>query len=173
MNKQEKKQAVAELSEQFSAANAYYFTDTSALSVEQINKIRRKCFEKNVQLKVAKNTLIKIALGGMDADYSELDAALKGPTSIMFSETPNVPAKLIKELRKDFDKPVFKGAVIDEDVFVGEGNLETLASLKSREELIGEIIGLLQSPAKNVISGLQSGGNNLSGILKTLGDRSE
>lgn len=173
MKKQEKQQVVAELSEQFKGSNAFYLTDTSALSVEQINKVRRKCFEKNVQLRVAKNTLIKIALDSLGGNYDGIDAALKGPTSVMFTDTPNLPAKLIKELHKEFGKPVLKAAIIDQDVFVGEGNLDMLAALKSREELIGDVISALQSPAINVISGLKSGGNKIAGILETLGNKSE
>lgn len=174
MKKQEKQQLVAELSEQFKGSNAFYLTDTSALTVEQINKVRRKCYEKNVQLRVAKNTLIKIALDSLGANYDGIETALKGPTSVMFSDIPNLPAKLIKELHKEFGKPVLKAAIIDQDVFIGEGNLDMLAALKSRDELIGDIIGMLQAPAMNVISGLKAAsGQKIAGILETLGNKSE
>jgi len=122
-------------------------------------------------MSVAKNTLIRKALERIDGDYSPIFAALKGSTAIMYSDTGNVPAKLIKDFRKTSEKPVLKGAWIDSAVFLGDSNLDTLVSLKSKNELIADIIALLQSPAKNVISGLQGGGHKLSGILKTLEER--
>jgi large subunit ribosomal protein L10 len=142
-----------------------------------VNAFRRTCFEKGVEYKVYKNTLIAKALENLDADYSKLaDGALKGFSGILFSkETSNLPAKVLLDFRKKQGKkeyrPVFKGAGIDSDVFLGEANLEVLSTLKSKEELIGELIGLLQSPAKNLVSALQSGQNNLTGVLKTLAER--
>jgi large subunit ribosomal protein L10 len=142
-----------------------------------VNAFRRTCFEKGVEYKVYKNTLIAKALENLDADYSKLaDGALKGFSGILFSkETSNLPAKVLLDFRKKQGKkefrPVFKGAGIDSDVFLGEANLEVLSTLKSKEELIGELIGLLQSPAKNLVSALQSGQNNITGVLKTLAER--
>ena len=176
MTKEEKVQVVQDLSEKLSNCRSYYITDTSELSVDDINKFRRTCFENGLSYGVYKNTLIKKALETQEADCSELYDVLKGFSGIIFGEnTPaNAPAKTIKDFRKKgFEKPLFKGAYIDSDIFVGEEHLNTLSELKSKEELIGEIVGLLQSPAKNVISALQSGGSKLSGIVKTLSERSE
>jgi len=139
--------------------------------LKKTNQLRRLCFNKNIKLNVAKNTLIKKALEKMDGDYSQLYSALKGTSAIMYSDTGNVPAKVIKDFRKTSDRPVLKGAWIDSSVFLGDNQLDSLASLKSKNELIADIIALLQSPAKNVISGLQGGGQKLSGILKTLEEK--
>lgn len=173
MTRTEKAAVIEALTQRINESNSFYVTDSSTLTVEQVNSLRRLCFEKNVQLTVAKNTLVKKALEQADGDYEELYGSLAGPTSLMFTEVANVPAKLIKEFRKSSEKPVLKAAYIDQSVYVGDDQLETLSSLKSREELIGEIVGLLQSPAKNVISALQSGGQTLSGILKTLSEKGE
>jgi large subunit ribosomal protein L10 len=155
----------------------FYITDASGFSVAEVNAFRRTCYEKGVEYKVYKNTLIAKAFENLDADYSKLaDGALKGFSGILFSkESSNLPAKVLLDFRKKQGKkefrPVFKGAGIDSDVFLGEANLEVLATLKSKEELIGELIGLLQSPAKNLVSALLSGQNNITGVLKTLGKR--
>lgn len=172
MNKDQKAQYIDDLAADLSKANIFYLADTSELSVETINQLRRRCFQQNIELRVVKNTLLAKAMERVDGkDYGQLPEVLGGPTSILFAEVGNVPAKLIKEFRKKNDKPVLKGAYIDEAIFIGDNQLDTLESLKSREELLGEIIGLLQSPAKNVISGLLSGGNKIAGILKTLEER--
>ncbi len=172
MRKEEKQEVVSALTEKMKEYGNFYITDTSSLSVAKINNIRRKCFEKEIGMQVVKNTLIKKALEQLDGDVSPLFEILKGSSSIMFSTNANAPAKLIKELRKGKEeKPVLKAAYVDSAVFIGDNQLEALVNLKSREELIGEIIGLLQSPAKNVISALQSGGNKLAGIVKTLQER--
>ena len=176
MTREEKVQVVKDLSEKLSNCRSYYITDTSELSVEAVNKFRRTCFDSGLTYGVYKNTLIKKALESQDVDCSELYDVLKGFSGIIFGEnTPaNAPAKAIKEFRKKgFEKPEFKGAYIDSDIYVGEEHLNSLSDLKSKEELVGEIIGLLQSPAKNVISALQSGGSTLSGLIKTLSERSE
>jgi large subunit ribosomal protein L10 len=142
-----------------------------------VNAFRRTCYEKGVEYKVYKNTMIAKAFENLDVDYSKLaDGALKGFSGILFSkESSNLPAKVLLDFRKKQGKkefrPVFKGAGIDSDVFLGEANLEVLSTLKSKEELIGELIGLLQSPAKNLVSALLSGQNNITGVLKTLGKR--
>ncbi|WP_374163109.1 50S ribosomal protein L10 [Arcticibacter sp. MXS-1] len=171
MRKEEKHEIVQSLTEQIKEYGNFYITDTADLTVAKINAIRRKFFENGISLQVAKNSLIRKALEAAGVEAPELDGVLKGSSTILFSSVANAPAKLIKELRKTGDKPILKGAYIDTAVFVGDKQLDALASLKSKEELVGEIIGLLQSPAKNVISGLQSGGNKLAGIVKTLQER--
>ena len=171
MTKTEKQATIDTLTKKFSDANFFYFTDTSGLTVEKINQLRRICFEKGINLQVAKNTLIKKALvaGGKFSD--DLDPVLSGPTAIMFTETGNVPAKVIKQFRACGDKPALKAAYIDSAIYVGENQLEALINVKSKDELVGDIIGLLQSPAKNVISALKSSGGKLAGIVKTLQER--
>lgn len=174
MTRQEKSDIVEGLSEKLANNAHFYLTDASGLSVAQINAFRAICYEKGVEYKVFKNTLIKKALEKTDSDYSELDAALKGYSGVMFSkEAGNLPAKIITEYRKKqgLEKPLLKAASIDSDIFLGEENLKMLGSLKSKQELVGEIVTLLQSPAKNVISALQSGKNTLAGLVKTLGER--
>jgi len=171
MRKEEKQEIVQALTEQIKEYGNFYITDTSDLTVAKITNIRRKFFENGISLQVAKNTLIRKAMEAAGVDSSEFDGVLKGSSTILFSTVANAPAKLIKELRRSGDKPVLKGAYIDTAVFVGDNQLEALASLKSREELVGEIIGLLQSPAKNVISALKSGGTTIAGLVKTLQER--
>ena len=171
MKKEGKQEIVQALADQITSFGNFYITDTADLTVEKINAIRRKCFDSGITVKVAKNTLIRKAMESAGVDSEELRDVLKGSSTLFFSETGNAPAKLIKELRKSGPKPVLKGAYIDSAVFVGDAQLDTLVSLKSKEELVGEIIGLLQSPAKNVISALQSGGNTIAGLVKTLQER--
>ncbi len=171
MNKEEKHELVLALTEQIKEYGNFYITDTSDLTVAKINNIRRKCFESDIAMQVAKNSLIKKAIETMDGDFSQIYDVLKGSSSILFSKSATAPAKLIKQLRKTGEKPILKAAYIDSAVFIGDNQLDTLIKLKSKEQLIGEIIGLLQSPAKNVISALQSGGNKLAGIVKTLQER--
>ena len=171
MNKDEKHELVLALTEQIKEYGNFYITDTSNLTVAKVNDIRRKCFESNITMQVAKNTLIRKAMEASAGDFSPIFEALKGSSSILFSKSATAPAKLIKQLRRTGEKPILKAAYIDAAIFVGDNQLDTLVNLKSKEQLIGEIIGLLQSPAKNVISGLQSGGNKLAGIVKTLQER--
>lgn len=171
MNREEKQEVVSALQVKMQEFGNFYIADTSSLSVEKVNSIRRKCFESGIDMQVAKNTLIRKAIEGLESDASEIFVALKGQSALLFSTTGNGPAKLIKALRKGSDKPVLKAAYIDSTVFIGDNQLDTLVSLKSREELIGEIIGLLQSPAKNVISALKSSGGKIAGIVKTLQER--
>jgi len=171
MNKEEKHELVLALTEQMKEYGNFYITDTSNLTVAKVNDIRRKFFESDITMQVAKNSLIKKAMEAVGGDFSPMYDALKGSSSILFSKSATAPAKLIKQLRRAGDKPVLKAAYIDSSVFIGDKQLDTLINLKSKEQLIGEIIGLLQSPAKNVISGLQSGGNKLAGIVKTLQER--
>jgi len=143
------------------------------LNAADTSALRRKCFENDIKLIVVKNTLLKRALEMSEGDFEELYPILKGTTSIMFTNTGNAPAKLIKEFRRGHDKPVLKGAYVQESVFVGENMLDALISVKTREELIGDIILLLQSPARNVVSALQSGGNKIHGVLETLSKKEE
>ena len=171
MTRDEKNQIIDSLVETLSEYSSFYITDISALPSEKTSKLRRLCFNRQVRLKVAKNSLIAKALGKIEGDFSGILPSLKGSSAIMTAEFPNVPAKLIKEFRKESDKPVLKSAYIDGGAFVGDQQLDSLASLKSKEELIGDIIGLLQSPAKNVISGLKGQGGKIAGILKTLEER--
>ena len=171
MNKEEKHELVLALTEQIKEFGNFYITDTSNLTVAKVNDIRRKCFESDITMQVAKNSLIKKAMEAAGGDFSPIYDVLKGSSSILFSRSATAPAKLIKQLRKTGEKPILKAAYIDSSVFIGDKQLDTLVNLKSKEQLIGEIIGLLQSPAKNVISGLQSGGNKLAGIVKTLQER--
>ena len=175
MTREEKAIVIDELVEKFSSNDNFYITDASGLTVAETNSLRRLCFEKGIEYRVFKNTLIQKALERMDTDYAPFDeSVLRGFSGVMFSgENANLPAKAIKEFRKKSggDSPVLKGASIDTDLFIGEENLDMLTKLKSKAELIGEVITLLQSPAKNVISGLQGAGGKLAGILKTLSER--
>jgi large subunit ribosomal protein L10 len=171
MKREEKEQIINGLIEQLKETNHFYLTDISDLTVETTSKLRRLCFSKNVKLQVAKNSLIQKALEKSEGDYSELFGVLKGSSAIMFCETANVPAKVIKEFRKTNSKPILKGAYVESSFFIGDSQLDSLVKLKSKNELIGDIIAILQSPAKNVISALQSGGNTIAGIVKTLSER--
>jgi len=173
MTKEEKAKYIDDLALELTDANIFYLTDTAELSVEAINTLRRKCFQSNVRLKVVKNTLLEKAMDRVDGrDFGQLKGTLSGPTSIMFSEVGNVPAKLIQEFRKKGTKPVLKGAYINDAVFIGDDQLTVLSAIKSKDEMIGEIIGLIQSPIKNVVSGLTGAGGKIAGILKTLESRS-
>lgn len=177
MTREEKKSIIDELTEKLKVTPHFYLTNASGFSVAQVNAFRRTCFEKGLEYKVYKNTLIKKALESLDTDYEKFnETALKSFSGILFSkEAGNLPAKVLLEFRKKMGKkvtrPVFKGASIDGDLFLGEQNLELLSKLKSKEELLGEVIGLLQSPAKNVISALQSGKHILAGLVKTLSEK--
>ena len=173
MNKEEKNQIISGLAEKISASTNFYITDISNLTAEKTSELRRLCFNKGIAMQVAKNTLIQKAMEKAGDGYAELFDVLKGSSAIMFSETGNGPAKVIKEFRKGSDKPILKGAFIDSSIYIGDKQLKTLAELKSKNELIGDVIALLQSPAKNVIGALQSGKNKLAGIVKTLSDKKE
>lgn len=170
MTTAQKGEAIELLKEKFSQYDNFYITNTEALSVEQSNNLRRICFEKNVEMKVAKNTLIRKALEQLDEErFKGTFDSLHGVTALMFSESAKEPAVIISTFRKDnkAEKPVLKAAFVDGDVFVGEGQMEMLKTLKSKTELLGEIITLLQSPAKNVISGLNAG-SKLASLVQAL-----
>jgi len=173
MKKEEKSQLIDTLAAELKDANSFYLTDTSALNAETTSRLRRTCFKKKVQLRVVKNTLLKKAMERTGKPFEEFYPVLNGPTSIMLSEVANDPAKLIKEFRKTAPKPILKGAYVEECIYLGDTQLDVLVNIKSKNELIGDLIGLLQSPARNVISALQSGGNKLSGIVKTLSEKPE
>jgi large subunit ribosomal protein L10 len=174
MTRQEKQDVIQEITDRINSAQYFYITDTSGLSVGQVNTFREKCFKSGVEYKVYKNTLIQKAFEQVEGDFSELQDVLKGFSGIMWSpEVGNAPAKVIKELRKQWDKPVLKGASIDTAFYIGDEHVKSLSELKSKDELIGEVISLLQSPAKNVISSLQSGKNTLAGLVKTLSEREQ
>ena len=171
MTREEKSLVIEQLTAQLADNANIYLADISGLDAASTSNLRRACFKAGVKLNVVKNTLLAKAMESSEKDFGELADILKGNTSLMVSETGNAPAKVIKEFRKKSEKPILKGAFIEEAIYVGDENLDALVSIKSKEEMIGEIIGLLQSPAKNVISGLKSGGGKLAGILKTLSER--
>jgi large subunit ribosomal protein L10 len=171
MTREEKSRVIEDLTAQLADNTTIYLADISGLNALNTSNLRRACFKANVKLAVVKNTLLAKAMESSDKDFGELPSVLKGNTSVMFSETGNAPAKVIKEFRKKSDKPLLKGAFIEEAIFVGDDKLETLVNIKSKEEVIGDIVGLLQSPAKNVISALKSGGGKIAGILKTLSEK--
>lgn len=171
MTREEKSQVIAELTDVLAGANVVYIADISGLDAETTSNLRRTCFKAGIELAVVKNTLLEKAMEASDNDYGDLPSILKGNTSILLAENGNAPAKVIKEFRKKSDKPLLKGAFIHQAVFIGDHQLDALVALKSKEEVIGEIIGLLQSPAKNVVSALKSGGSTIAGLVKTLSER--
>ncbi|MFS4416207.1 50S ribosomal protein L10 [Maribacter sp. 2307ULW6-5] len=171
MTREEKATVIKDLTAQLAESSTIYLTDISGMNAKSTSDLRRACFKAGIKLAVVKNTLLAKAMEASEKEFGELPEVLKGSTSLMFSETGNAPAKLIKNFRKKADRPMLKGAFVEEAVYIGDENLEALVSIKSKEEMIGEIIGLLQSPAKNVISGLKSGGGKLAGILKTLSEK--
>ena len=171
MTREQKNKFIEDLDLLLNENKNFYLADISGLTAEESSDLRRLCFKRDVTLKVVKNTLLKKAMERNDANFEEFYQTLSGNTSIMFTEVGNSPAKIIKEFRKKHNKPILKAAIIEDCFYLGDENLDTLVELKSKEELIGEIITLLQSPAKNVISSLQSGGNKLSGIIKALAER--
>ena len=173
MKREEKDIIVNNLVDQLNDSTHFYLTDSSELDAEATSLLRRKCFESEVKMVVVKNTLLKRALEKTDYKVEELYDVLKGSTAIMFTETGNTPAKVIKEFRKKFEKPLIKAAYVEESIYIGDDQLESLVDIKSKDELLGDLIGLLQSPMKTVISQLKSGNNVLAGVLETLSDRKE
>ena len=174
MRREDKNLLIDKLTEQIKQYPHFYLADISDLNAEATSKLRRKCFEKQIELVVVKNTLfIKALERSGKSDFTSLYDSIKGTTSVMFTETGNVPAKLIKEFRKANPKPLLKAAFVEESIYVGEDQLDTLVNIKSKNELIADVIALLQSPAKNVVSGLQSGRNILAGVVKTLSEKEQ
>ena len=171
MKKVEKIKVVDDLTTRLKETKNLYLTDISGLNASQTSDLRRACYKANVKLSVVKNTMLARAMDASEINFGEIKDVLKGNTSLMFSESGNIPAKVIKDFRKKIDKPILKAALIEEAIYIGDDQVEALVSIKSREELIGEIIQLLQSPAKNIISALSSAGSNISGVLKTLSER--
>ena len=173
MRREEKNDIINSLAEKLKEFSHFYLTDTAQLNAADTSTLREKCYNNDIKLIVVKNTLLKRALEQSSGNFEELYPVLKGTSSIMFTQYGNGPAKLIKEFRKKHDKPVLKGAYVQESIYIGDNMLETLVSIKTKEEVIGDIIMLLQSPAKNVISALQSGGTKIHGVLETLSKREE
>ena len=171
MNKEEKVIAVEELKGQLADYKSIYLTDIAGLNAVQTSKLRRECFNSNVKLSVVKNTFLERAMSESENDFGELKELLKGNTTIMLSTIGNSPAKVIKKFRKDGDKPILKAAFVDEAIYIGDEHIDALFNLKSKEEVIGEIITLLQSPAKNVISALKSSSGKIAGLVKTLSEK--
>ena len=171
MKKGEKIKVIDDLTTRLKETKNLYLTDISGLNASQTSDLRRACYKANVKLSVVKNTMLARAMDASEINFGEIKDVLKGNTSLMFSESGNIPAKVIKDFRKKIDKPILKAALIEEAIYIGDDQIEALVSIKSREELIGEIIQLLQSPAKKIISALSSGGSNISGVLKTLSER--
>ncbi len=171
MKRSEKQVVIERLTEQIKAYNHFYLTDIGGLDAGKTSELRRRCFKENVKLVVVKNTLFRKALEKSGKDASELYDILKGNTSVMFSENGNVPAKLIKEFKKVYKATTLKGAYVQESVYIGDNHLDALLTVKSKNELIAEVVALLQSPMQTVLSQLQSGGNIIHGLLRTLGEK--
>lgn len=171
MRLEDKRKVVESLTKQINATEHLYLTDISDLDAEKTSDLRRICYKNDVQLVVAKNTLIRKAFEQSEKNVEELYDVLKTHTSIMFTATGNAPAKLIKEFRKKNDRPILKAAYVEESIYIGDDQLDALVNVKSKNELIGDVVALLQSPMKNVVSSLQSGGNILTGVLKTLSEK--
>ena len=173
MTREEKSKVIEKLTAELAENTNIYMTDVSGLNASKTSKLRRACFKANIKLSVVKNTLLSKAMESSDKDFGSLNEVLVGNTALMYSEVGNSPAKLIKQFRKKSERPLLKGASIEDSVYVGDDQVEFLANIKSREELIGEVITILQSPAKNVISALQSSGSTISGVLKTLSENNK
>ena len=173
MNKKEKNQLIDVLNKMLEENKNFYLADISGLTAEQSSSLRRMCYKQNVSIQVVKNTLLKKAFDKNSTNFDQLDDVLKGNTSLMFSDSPKAPAKVITDFRKKSEKPILKAAHIEDEFYIGDNNLSILEKLKTKNELIADIIMLLQSPAKNVVSSLQSSSSILSGIVKTLSERKE
>ncbi len=173
MTREEKSQVIKDLTADLASNSNIYLADISGLDAGTTSNLRRAAFKANVQMAVVKNTLLEKAMEASERDFGNLATVLKGNTSVLYSETGNAPAKLIKTFRKKAEKPLLKGAFIEEAVYIGDEQLDMLVDIKSKEELLGDIVGLLQSPAKNVVSALKSSGGILAGIIKTLSEKSE
>lgn len=171
MKIEEKNNIIDSLADQINENKHFYLTDISNLDAVQTSKLRRKCFENNIELIMVKNTLLSKAMDRFEGQFDDLKQVLKNSTSIMFCDTANAPAKMIKELRKELEKPLLKAAFVEESVYIGDEQLDTLSKLKSKEELIGDVLLALQSPMQQLLSALNSGGQQLAGALKTLSEK--
>ena len=171
MRREEKEVIIDNLAQRLDQAKHFYLTDISSLNAEETSNLRRKCFEKEISLLVVKNTLLRKAMEKSEGDFNDLYDVLKDSTSIMFCESGNIPAKLIKEMRKTMDRPLLKAAFVEESIYIGDDQLETLSKIKSKEELLGDLLVLLQSPATNLVSALASSSSKLAGALKTLSEK--
>ena len=171
MRREEKDVIIENLAGRLNETKHFYLTDISSLNAEETSNLRRKCFEKEISLLVVKNTLLRKAMEKSDGDFDDLYDVLKDSTSIMFCETGNIPAKLIKEFRKTMEKPILKAAFVEESIYVGDDQLDTLSKIKSKIELLGDLLALLQSPATNLVSALTSSGSKMAGALKTLSEK--
>tara|TARA_B100000609_G_scaffold6334_1_gene4971 strand:+ start:159 stop:677 length:519 start_codon:yes stop_codon:yes gene_type:complete len=171
MTKEEKINEIKTLSKDLSETPNFYLADIAGLDSKSTLDLRRACFKSNIRISVVKNTLLKKAMEDSGKEFGDLKTTLKGNTSVMFSEKGNIPAKLIKDFRKKFDKPILKGAFVEESIYIGDDKINVLADLKSKDEIIGEIITLLMSPINNVLLSLKSGSNKISGIIKKLSEK--
>ena len=173
MTREEKSNMIESIKSNLDSNSTVYLADCSGLDADSTSKLRRACFKSNIKLSVVKNTLLFRAMEEVDKDFGELKSLLKGNTTLMLSDIGNAPAKVIKNFRKKSEKPILKGAFVEDSIYLGDDLLETLVNIKSKEELLGEIISLLQSPTKNLISALKSSGSKISGVLKTLSEKNE
>jgi len=173
MTREEKALEIEALKAKFEEYDNFYVVDAQGLTVEAIDSLRKTCHAQGVEYRVAKNTLVKRAIAEVEGTNEDINDVLAGPTAIFFSEVANVPGKILKEFRESHDLPVLKAASIDSSIYVGDDQIAVLSSLKSKDELVAEVLGLLQSPVKNVVSSLQSGGNTISGLVKALEERAE
>ena len=171
MRREEKEVIIDNLAQRLDQTKHFYLTDISSLNAEETSNLRRKCFEREISLMVVKNTLLRKAMEKSEGDFNDLYDVLKDSTSIMFCESGNIPAKLIKELRKTMDRPLLKAAFVEESIYIGDDQLDTLSKIKSKEELLGDLLVLLQSPATNLVSALASSSSKLAGALKTLSEK--
>ncbi len=171
MTREEKSQVIESLTAELTNNANIYLADISGLNAGTTSDLRRAAFKANIKMAVVKNTLLEKAMEASEKNFEDLPSVLKGNTIVLYSETGNAPAKLIKTFRKKSEKPLLKGAFIEEAIYIGDNQLDALVDIKSKEELLGEIIGLLQSPAKNVVSALKSGGGKIAGIIKTLSEK--
>ena len=171
MRREEKDVIIENLAQRLNDTKHFYLTDISSLDAEQTSALRRKCFEKDISLLVVKNTLLRKAMEKSEGDFDDLYDVLKDSTSIMFCETGNTPAKLIKELRKTMERPLIKAAFVEESIYIGDDQLDVLSNIKSKDELLGDLLMLLQSPATSLVSALASSGNKMAGALKTLSEK--
>ena len=173
MTREEKINMINSIKSELDSNSNIYLTDCSGLNADSTSKLRRACFKSNIKMSVVKNTLLEKAMDEVEKDFGDLKSVLNGNTALMYSEVGNAPAKVIKNFRKKSEKPILKGAFIEESIYLGDDMLDSLVEIKSKEELIGEIVTLLQSPAKNLISALKSSGSKISGVLKTLSEKND